>query len=96
MQKIQIAKAHVVVEFDQLKLAISGWVNELHEYAVPRKIMTIVPAAAISHRFGVLDGVAKCDLQVRCSGWPPVKHVAIPRRVPRRAFAPRMVGTALR
>jgi hypothetical protein len=68
MQKIQIANAHVVVEFDQLKLAINGWVNELHEYAVPRKIITIVPAAAISHRFGVLDGVAKCDLQVRYCG----------------------------
>jgi hypothetical protein len=40
-----------------------GCVKELHEYAVPRQIMTIVPAAAMSQRFGVLDVVAKFDLR---------------------------------
>jgi hypothetical protein len=39
---------------DQLKLAISGCVKELHEYAVPRQIITTTPAKAMSHRFGVV------------------------------------------
>jgi hypothetical protein len=56
-QKIATANAQVVVWFDQLKLAINGCVNELHEYTVPRQIITRVPAAAISQRLGVAVSV---------------------------------------
>jgi hypothetical protein len=41
---------------DQLKLAISGCVNELHEYAVPRQIITTTPANAMNQRLCIPSG----------------------------------------